>query len=87
MLASGVLRTRPDGAMGSIVVSAVPSPQIDRPVRSNSMAVPPKMENHTSVSTDGTTTMPTTNSRMVRPREMRARNMPTNGVHEIHQAQ
>ena len=69
------------------MASAVPSPQIDRPVRSNSMAVPPKMENHTSVSTDGTTTMPTTNSRMVRPREMRARNMPTNGVHDTHHTQ
>ena len=69
------------------IASAVPSPQIDRPVCSNSMAVPPKMENHSRVSVDGTTTMPTTNSRIVRPREMRARNMPTNGVHDTHHTQ
>ena len=30
---------------------------------------------------------PVTNCRMVRPREMRAMNIPTKGVQEIHQAQ
>ena len=35
----------------------------------------------------GTSSTPTTNWRMVRPREMRAMNMPTKGDQEIHQAQ
>ena len=35
----------------------------------------------------GAATTPTMNSRIVRPREMRATNMPTNGAQEIHQAQ
>ena len=39
------------------------------------------------LSTLGTTSTPIANSRMVRPREMRARNMPTKGDQEIHQAQ
>ncbi len=36
---------------------------------------------------NGTTSTPVTNWRMVRPREMRARNRPTNGAQAIHQAQ
>ena len=39
------------------------------------------------VKTVGTSNTPSTNSRTVRPREMRAMNMPTNGDHEIHQPQ
>ena len=35
----------------------------------------------------GAATTPMMNSRMVRPREMRATNMPTNGAQETHQAQ
>ena len=35
----------------------------------------------------GTRMTKTTNWRIVRPREMRAMNIPTKGVHEIHQAQ
>ena len=45
------------------------------------------MANHTSDTSDGTSTTENTNSRIVRPREIRARNMPTNGDQEIHQAQ
>ena len=52
-----------------------------------SMAAPPKMQNHTRLTRLGTSSTPVTNWRMVRPREMRAMNMPTNGVHESHQAQ
>ena len=52
-----------------------------------SMAAPPKIANHTSVTMLGTSRTPVTNCRMVRPRLIRAMNMPTNGVHEIHQAQ
>ena len=39
------------------------------------------------LSTLGTIITPITNSRIVRPREMRARNMPTKGDQEIHHAQ
>ena len=55
--------------------------------RCTSMAVPPKMANHTSETSDGTRRTPVMNWRIVRPREMRAMNMPTNGVQLIHQAQ
>ncbi len=51
------------------------------------MADPPKIENQMRATMLGARSTPTTNSRMVRPRLMRAMNMPTNGVHEIHQAQ
>ena len=51
------------------------------------MAAPPKMQNHTRLTRLGTSSTPVTNWRIVRPREMRAMNMPTNGVQESHQAQ
>ena len=51
------------------------------------MAVPPKTQNHTSDTVVGTTITPITNSRMLRPLLIFARNMPTNGVHDTHHAQ
>ena len=51
------------------------------------MAVPPKTANHTKVTTLGATSTPRTNSRMVRPLEILAINVPTKGVQEIHHAQ
>ena len=51
------------------------------------MAPPPKMANQMRETTEGTNMTPVTNCRMVRPREIRAMNMPTKGVQEIHQAQ
>ena len=51
------------------------------------MAAPPKIANHTRVTVLGIRMTPETNSLMVRPRLIRAMNMPTNGVQEIHQAQ
>ncbi len=57
------------------------------PPRCTSMAVPPRMANQIRLTTLGTTMTPPTNWRMVRPRLIRAMNIPTNGVHEIHQAQ
>ena len=51
------------------------------------MAAPPKMQNQIRVTVLGIRMTPATNSRMVRPRLMRATNMPTNGVQEIHHAQ
>src|SRR5690606_41804973 len=42
---------------------------------------------HRKVKPSGTSSTPTTNSRTVRPREIRAMNMPTNGDHATHQPQ
>src|SRR5690606_36156172 len=51
------------------------------------MAVSPNTVIQNSVKPVGTSSTPLTNSRMVRPREMRAMNSPTNGDHAIHQPQ
>ena len=56
-------------------------------LRSISMPVRPMMEIHTTVKMDGRASTPPMNSRTVRPREMRAMNMPTNGDQQIVQAQ
>ena len=50
-------------------------------------AVPPKMPNQITLTMLGTSSTPVTNCRMVRPRLIRAMNMPTNGVQDTHQAQ
>ncbi|MNV60614.1 hypothetical protein D3C71_1530840 [compost metagenome] len=42
---------------------------------------------HSRLKAVGISSTPTTNSRTVRPREMRAMNMPTNGDQDTHQAQ
>src|SRR5690606_5229217 len=52
----------------------------EEPMPSSSIADQPKITNHTSVNSDGATSTPPTNSRIVRPREMRARKMPMNGA-------
>jgi hypothetical protein len=57
------------------------------PLRCSSMPVPPTMANHRKPKPVGAATTPSTNSRIVRPREMRATNIPTKGAQEIHQAQ
>lgn len=46
-------------------------------------AVPPAQAKHIK---DGTIIVPSTNSQIVRPREIRARNKPTKGATAIHQA-
>ncbi len=51
------------------------------------MALLPKAVIHSRLKAVGTSSTPVTNWRMVRPREMRAMNMPTKGDQEIHQAQ
>ena len=51
------------------------------------IADPPKTANQTRLTALGTSSTPVTNCRMVRPLEIRAMNMPTKGVQEIHQAQ
>ncbi|MNE79493.1 hypothetical protein D3C80_1759840 [compost metagenome] len=55
--------------------------------RSRLMAELPKTVIHRKVKAEGTSNTPIRNSRTVRPREMRAMNMPTNGDQAIHQAQ
>src|SRR3546814_9541229 len=45
------------------------------------MPAPPKTANHSIEKTVGTMITPKQNSRMVRPREMRATKMPMNGPH------
>ena len=57
------------------------------PVSCRFMAAPPRTENHTKLTTLGARMTPKTNSRMVRPREMRAMKTPTNGAQLIHHAQ
>ena len=56
-------------------------------VVSRKIAVPPRMPNQTTPTMVGTSSTPAMNSRTVRPREMRAMKMPTNGVQDIHQPQ
>ena len=51
------------------------------------MAEPPKIANQSSETALGTSSTPQTNCRMVRPRLIRAMNMPTKGVQLIHHAQ
>ena len=57
------------------------------PLSCRLIAVPPRIANHTNVTPLGISSTPMTNSRIVRPFEMRARNVPTNGAHEIHHTQ
>ena len=47
----------------------------------------PNIDNHVSVKNKGIMSVPLTNSRMVRPREIRAKNKPTNGDQATHHAQ
>ena len=51
------------------------------------MALLPKMETHMSTYRNGMISVPATNCRIVRPREIRARNSPTNEAQAIHHAQ
>ncbi len=57
------------------------------PPRACSRALLPKIDIHAKVKPSGMNSTPKTNSRIVRPREMRAMNRPTKGAQAIHQAQ
>ena len=57
------------------------------PPRWSDSPVPPNVLNQSVSSSNGTTSMPPTRLRTVRPREIRAMNMPTQGAQESHQAQ
>src|SRR5690554_3614053 len=58
-----------------------------RPFMSMCTAVPPKITNHVTQTSDGTITTTVTNSRNVRPREILAINIPTKNAQETHHAQ
>ncbi len=57
------------------------------PCVSSQIALLPNTVIHTRLNAVGTSSTPITNWRIVRPREMRAMNMPTNGDHDTHHAQ
>src|SRR6056297_55904 len=67
----------------SCTASVTPPP----PKISMCSAVPPSAENHRKLPRLGTSSAVRMNSRTVRPFEMRATKMPTNGDQEIHQLQ
>ena len=73
-------------AVGILVSTAVASPIPAACISSHSPLLPNTV-NQRNVKPDGTSNTPRINSRMVRPREMRAMNMPTNGDHDTHHAQ
>ena len=84
----------PNGASMNSVIAKILSPfaaskitPLAPPFISRSMAVPPAQENQTKHISAGTISAPSTNSRTVRPREIRAKNSPTNGAKAIHHAQ
>ena len=62
-------------------------PKSTAPWLTKSIALLPKIENHAKIKPSGINITPKTNSRKVRPREMRAINSPTNGAQATHQAQ
>jgi hypothetical protein len=64
------------------VASAAPFPW-----RELNIAAPPNVDSQSVENSDGRNSTPMTNSRTVRPFEIRAMNIPTNGDHEIHHAQ
>lgn len=71
----------------SIPLVLITSPRFTCMIRSRYMPEPPKMENHNVQKMVGTINTPIINSRIVRPLETRAINVPTNGAQAIHQAQ
>ena len=81
--ASGSSRSVANSFKGSSASAAARLP----PTTSWSIAKVPKAVNHTTDTRDGSITTKKTVWRTVRPREMRAMNMPTNGAHAVHQAQ
>ena len=72
----------------AVDTSALTASAMGRPCRiSMFSAVPPNTENQTKAASVGASTVPRMNSRMLRPRETRAMNRPTNGDQLTHQAQ
>ena len=87
---ASTVSTSPNGRASNTansLASGPPASLIAWPASSRYMVVPPMMPNQTTHTAAGTTMTTVANSRRVRPREIFAMNMPTNGVHEIHHAQ
>ena len=72
------------GGLGALQTAATSVPAVSS---STNSADPPKVAIQKKENSDGRNRTPSTNSRTVRPFEMRAMNIPTNGDHEIHQPQ
>src|SRR5699024_1211945 len=68
-------------------VSSVNKPVKSVPFICTSIAVAPNAENQKKLIIDGSNSTPIKNSQIVRPRDTRAINTPTNGDQEIHHAQ
>ncbi len=85
--------TVPTGRASSIAnsVASVPSfafsAMSTTPVSASRMPVPPSTTNHRAVAPLGMSSTARRNSRIVRPLEMRAMNVPTKGAQDSHQAQ
>ena len=92
-IATSSIAITPSTAPSGMVSSSPNScPSVERdarsvPLRCRLIAAPPKIANQSRLTALGMRTTPATNWRIVRPRLIRAMNMPTNGVQEIHQAQ
>ena len=67
--------------------SIVPSEAISPSRRCNQMVVPPRMVKAATMMAEGISNTPSTNWRMVRPREILATKTPTNGDQDTHHAQ
>src|SRR6056300_1561987 len=73
-------------AVGILVCTADAKPTPVSCISSHKPLLPNTVSQR-NVKPEGTSSTPRMNSRIVRPREIRAINMPTNGDHEIHHAQ
>ncbi|CAM5612504.1 hypothetical protein SBADM41S_04596 [Streptomyces badius] len=83
------LNGRPSSIANSVasVPSFAFSAMSTTPVSARRIPVPPSTTNHRAVAPLGTSSTARRNSRIVRPREMRARKVPTKGAQDSHQAQ
>lgn len=70
-----------------VLVLTSPPSSMSPSLRCRRMAESPKIVNHSSPIIVGASRTPMTNCRMVRPREIRAMNIPTKGAQLIHQPQ
>src|SRR5690606_30267669 len=85
MVANGSLSSMTNRAVGTLACTASAMPP--SPNSSMCSAVLPNTANQMKPTRVGANSAPAMNSRKVRPREMRAMNMPTKGDQEIHQPQ
>ena len=87
MTYSGYCSSRVNSACGVSPSSTTGFVRMPGLSRSTSTAVRPKAANQMMTKMDGRAMVPPMNWRTVRPREMRAKNMPTNGDQQMVHAQ